>query len=269
MQWLPINHCDSHTHIHLPSIFKTHLSLTNFATLFFLVLRLARKGAIYAQIECKPNSLVHLYTTHAQASYQPITSLWDDDVRMRMNQFSWLHSLIAETSGNDGAAVLLNGDLNVDAAVHKEKSSPTKPSEDSSEEYEFMKAVLSGEGKKINGKVEYEDSWKIDLKDAVYESYGFHPVTFGDVKVDENGMVVPAETVLTDADEVMAVQSIDHVLWSPRQSNVNVEGVRVEKFLVADTHLDDNEDQEKGYTQVSGECSAIPVSYQSAHDYVH
>jgi hypothetical protein len=118
-----------------------------------------------------------------------------------------------------------------------------------------MKAVLSGEGKKINGKVEYEDSWKIDLKDAVYKSYGFHPVTFGDVKVDENGMVVPAETVLTDADELMAVQSIDHVLWSPRQSNVNVEAVRVEKFMVADTHLDNDEDQHKGYTQVSGECN--------------
>ena len=214
---------------------------------------MARKGAIHALIECKPNSLIHLYTTHAQASYQQVTSLWDDDVRMRMNQFSLLHSLMAETSGNDGAAVLLNGDLNVDAAVHKEKSSPTEPSEESSEEYEFMKAVLSGEGKKINGKVEYEDSWKIDLKDAVYKSYGFHPVTFGDVKVDENGMVVPAETVLTDADELMAVQSIDHVLWSPRQSNVNVEAVRVEKFLVADTHLDNDEDQEKGYTQVSGE----------------
>ncbi|KAI8579798.1 hypothetical protein K450DRAFT_240382 [Umbelopsis ramanniana AG] len=212
---------------------------------------MARKGAIYAQIECKPNSLVHLYTTHAQASYQQITSLWDDDVRTRMNQFSWLHSLIAETSGKDGSAVVLNGDLNVDAAVHKEKSSPTEPSEESSEEYEFMKAVLSGEGKKINGKVEYEDSWKIDLKDAVYESYGFHPVTFGDVKVDEYGMVVPAETVLTDADELMAVQSIDHVLWSPRQSNMNIEGVRVEKFMVADTHLDNDEDEEKGYTQVS------------------
>lgn len=169
-----------------------------------------------------------------------------------MDQLSWLHFLMASTASNDHLAVIVNGDMNVDAAVHGENSSPTQPSEKSSEEYELMKAVISGHGKIIDGKLEFEHDWKLNIKDAVYDSYGFHPVTFSDVKVDENGLLVPAETVLTDKDELMAVQSIDHVLWDARKSTVSIEGLRVEKFMVADTPLDKDEDHDKGFTQVSG-----------------
>lgn len=174
-----------------------------------------------------------------------------------MDQFSWLHSLMANTASTDDLAVIVNGDLNVDAAVHDENSSPTHPSEKSSEEYELMKSVISGHGKKIDGQLVFEHDWKLDIKDAVYDSYGYHPVTFSDVKVDENGLLIPAETVLTDNDELMAVQSIDHVLWDARQSGLKLEALRIEKFLVADTQLDNDEDQIKGYTQVSGKLYVL------------
>lgn len=210
---------------------------------------LARKGAIHALIECKPEKQVHIYTTHTQASYAPVESLFDEDVNVRMTQLDWLHSLVAVTSNKDQSAIILNGDLNVDAAIHDENTSPSEPSEKSSPEYDLMMDVLSGI-ESSNG-IKVEDDLSLSWTDAVYQSYGYHPVTYADVRVDENGLLVPAETTLTDQDDLMSVQSIDHVLWDPRESSIKMESVRVEKFLTSETTWDKDEDPNKGFSQVS------------------
>lgn len=224
------------------------IALRDLALIYYY--RLARKGAIHALIECKPEKQVHIYTTHTQASYAPVESLFDEDVNVRMTQLDWLHSLVAVTSNKDQSAIILNGDLNVDAAIHDENTSPSEPSEKSSPEYDLMMDVLSGI-ESSNG-IKVEDDLSLSWTDAVYQSYGYHPVTYADVRVDENGLLVPAETTLTDQDDLMSVQSIDHVLWDPRESSIKMESVRVEKFLTSETTWDKDEDPNKGFSQVSG-----------------
>lgn len=160
------------------------------------------------------------------------------------------------------------GDLNVDAAVHPHDAPITRPSKESSAEYLKMVDVIKGSGVKrpSSNKRWFEHSWKMeDLVDVVYTKYGYHPVTFGDYTTNENGELIPAETVLTNWDQLMTVQSIDRIFWSDRKSNsVRLDNPKVQKFWVQENELiDQKERQSIGFTQISG--NIFPLLFYFLH----
>ncbi|KAI8136984.1 Endonuclease/exonuclease/phosphatase [Fennellomyces sp. T-0311] len=222
---------------------------------------LSYKGALHALIELNPTHSIHVYTTHAQASYTGTNSQSQADTQVRMSQFSQLHQFISETAQRDNVPILLLGDFNVDAAVHGPGRPITEPSKESSQEYDMMLDVLRGNGVDpalLRGKRQrkrvYADTWHMDqLTDVVYEQYHYHPVTFGDVMLNGNGQLEPAETILTDMDEAMTVQSIDRILWDKaRASSLTIHDAQVEKFLVRSNDLmSEHDKQQAQFTQVS------------------
>ena len=235
---------------------------------------LAYKGALHALIELNPTQSIHLYTTHAQASYSPLSH--QTDMQIRISQFAQFHQFIKETSQHDNnIPMLLLGDFNVDAAVHD--GSITEPSKSSSVEYQLMMDVLNGKGierKRLHSasdkddggstrvrqnagkRLLYEDLYRLVLSDKLYEHYGYHPVTFGDIVLNKNGEIEPAETILTDSEQVMTVQSIDRILWEQERgkaSNMLIRDAQVEKLLVQSNDMMNEHDKLKSpFTQISG-----------------
>ncbi len=89
------------------------------------------------------------------------------------------------------------------------------------------------------------------VRDLVFESHGTHPITYGDVRTDTAGLLVPSETVLTHTADYLCQLSIDYVLFvGPPQgaaaSTVRHENTKIEPFLCAPgeaepcTHLSDH-----------------------------
>ncbi|OAD08282.1 hypothetical protein MUCCIDRAFT_105240 [Mucor lusitanicus CBS 277.49] len=174
---------------------------------------LSFKGALHALIQVGSNEdqLMHVYTTHTQASYDNGGKLNLDDTQVRLSQFARVHQFIQDTAQDDTHPILLMGDLNVDAAVHS-GSLPNMPSYDSSLAYTMMMDVLRGKGtdlELIGGEnnhdtLSYTSTWRLDnLTDVPYETFGYHPVTFGDYKKTSNGTLVPAETILTSHNQLL------------------------------------------------------------------
>ncbi|ORZ17385.1 Endonuclease/exonuclease/phosphatase [Absidia repens] len=234
---------------------------------------LSRKGALYAMIELNPNRRFHMYTTHTQASYDLNNVINLGDTYIRLGQFAQLHEFVDATANTGGssssnseepvAPIMILGDLNVDAAVHPTGVPVTTPSVDSSIHYKMMTDVLKGIGAdpKDLGLTDtpkqqrlFAHPWVLhDLEDVVYKQYGYHPVTFGDVDVQQDKTVVPGEVVLTDHDQLMTVQSIDRIYWAPRNSStVSIRAPHVEPFKVKEnTRLSDQERERLLFTQIS------------------
>ncbi|KAF7725576.1 hypothetical protein EC973_009531 [Apophysomyces ossiformis] len=222
---------------------------------------LARKGALHALVQLNATRAVHVYTTHAQASYTIGGDPSPQDVQIRLDQFLRLREWISQTSQADNWPVLLLGDFNVDAAIHGKDIPITSPSKESSREYKMMMQVLSG----LNSDVfSMSDGWaeafahaehlrSMPFVDVVFENYGYHPVTFGDIMVNQEGEIEPAEIVLTDQDEIMSVQSLDRILWASRETSImQIENARVEKFLVQDNpQIGEPDPKNIPFTQVS------------------
>lgn len=194
---------------------------------------------------------MHVYTTHTQASYDNGGKLNLDDTQVRLSQFARVHQFIQDTAQDDTHPILLMGDLNVDAAVHS-GSLPNMPSYDSSLAYTMMMDVLRGKGtdlELIGGEnnhdtLSYTSTWRLDnLTDVPYETFGYHPVTFGDYKKTSNGTLVPAETILTSHNQLLTVQSIDRLLWAGNRGQQNhtsttmaLSNITVEHFFVDEKH---------------------------------
>ncbi|KAI8069793.1 Endonuclease/exonuclease/phosphatase [Gilbertella persicaria] len=219
---------------------------------------LSIKGALHAHIELNATRKIHLYTTHTQASYDLNNVINEDDTAIRLSQFAILHQFIYDTSRQDNNQdpIMVVGDLNVDAAVHSKERPITQPSKESSPEYVKMVDVIRGTGvlKSNSDGRWFEHPWKLDnLTDIVYDHYGYHPVTFGDYKVSNQGELVPAETVLTNWDVLMTVQSIDRIFLAPRYATVaKLQSPRVEKFWVEENdQMTDEEKKNTGFTQIS------------------
>ncbi|GAN04247.1 Endonuclease/Exonuclease/phosphatase [Mucor ambiguus] len=220
---------------------------------------LSFKGALHALIQVGSNKdqLVHVYTTHTQASYDNGGKLNLDDTKVRLSQFAHVHQFIQDTAQDDTHPILLMGDLNVDAAVHN-GSSPDVPSYDSSLAYTMMMDVLRGKGtdlKLIGGendddRLSYTSTWRLDnLTDVPYATFGYHPVTFGDYKKTSNGTLVPAETILTSHNQLLTVQSIDRLLWAGNRSQnhtMTLSDIAVQHFFV-----DEKNASSYPFTQIS------------------
>ncbi|CAO3641029.1 unnamed protein product [Cunninghamella blakesleeana] len=226
---------------------------------------LSSKGALHALIELNKSARLHLFTTHTQASYDLNNVINQEDTFIRLEQFAQLHELVSETSIRDPATpILILGDLNVDAAVHKPHYPLTHNSTESSKQYMMMKDVLIGNGVKgsefglDNEDILFAHPWLIkDLIDVVYQKYKYHPVTFGDIDVtyDTNGVqtLLPGETILTDHAQLKTVQSIDRIFWSSRNNNIiHISEVQVEPFKVKDNdELTDEQKNDFPFTQIS------------------
>lgn len=231
-----------------------------------VIFRLSIKGCLHALIELNPNRKMHIYTTHTQASYDTDNVINEDDTAIRLSQFSLLHNFVYDTASMDNEPIMVVGDLNVDAAVHPKGTPITRPSKESSSEYIKMVDVIKGTGVKRSNSKEswFEHHWKMnDLKDIVYEKYGYHPVTFGDYTTNEQGELIPAETVLTNWDQLMSVQSIDRLFWSDRNTNrIRLASPFVEKFWVKENNqMSEEERQNTGFTQISGNFKNIKVLF--------
>ncbi|KAI8343128.1 Endonuclease/exonuclease/phosphatase [Chlamydoabsidia padenii] len=231
---------------------------------------LSRKGALHAFIELTPSHRFHLYTTHTQASYDLNNVINLGDTYIRLGQFAQLHEFVDNTARQvdqqngimDNTPIMILGDLNVDAAVHPSGKPVTDHSVESSVHYKMMTNVLKGTGvdPKDLGLSDGDDKKKIfshpwvmkDLVDVVYQHYGYHPVTFGDVDVVDD-RVVPGELVLTDHDQLMTVQSIDRVYWAARNyTSVYLQDPRVEPFKVKENpDLSQQERERLLFTQIS------------------
>lgn len=176
---------------------------------------------------------------------------------IRLSQFSLLHNFVYDTTRNDNEPIMVVGDLNVDAAVHHEGVPITEPSKESSSQYDQMKDVIKGTGVQRTSSNQrwFEHHWKMDdLRDVVHDHFGNHPVTFGDYTKNEQGDLIPAETVLTNWDQLMTVQSIDRLFWSDRNTNhIHLGSPQVQKFWVKEnTLMTEEERQNTDFTQISG-----------------
>ncbi|KAI8146672.1 Endonuclease/exonuclease/phosphatase, partial [Fennellomyces sp. T-0311] len=189
---------------------------------------MSKKGALHALVELNEHRSVHVYTSHTQASYDQNGKLNLQDTYIRLSQFALFHQFIADTAKDDGSPILLMGDFNVDASAHD--TAKIVPSVHNSEAYDKMFSILNGTGLSDG---EFAGSWLIDsMKDALYDQFGYHPVTFGNVLADG---VSPAETALTHWDQVTTVQSLDRIFWADRYSEtVRLTNVTVEHFFVAE-----------------------------------
>ncbi|KAJ2546114.1 hypothetical protein EV175_005719 [Coemansia sp. RSA 1933] len=195
-----------------------------------------KKGVVYTKIAVHakgaaltepPATHVHVLTTHTQASYGDVV-ITQPDVKIRLSQLHEFHGFLESVLPKHRAAgepVVLTGDFNVDTRNH-ELSDPAKVPyerdvEDgvaTSDEGAAMMAVLDGYG--IDPSAlgpDNTDTFKgktvIEFHDTLYERLGYHPVTFGNIVVDEQGQVHPRETVLTTQQDNMVMHSIDYVLW--------------------------------------------------------
>jgi hypothetical protein len=157
---------------------------------------------------------------------------------------------------------LLVGDLN----VNSRDSSDTRIS---TEEYKCLIRLLAGEGidhadintqaestlnlvqswfgEEENGKLGATGS-RLQVRDILYEKYGEHRITFGDV-TDEN---LPRETVLTDKTALAVRECLDYILHISPGSFASSPG---QNQLVVDldkSEVDPMYVSNRPYTQLSG-----------------
>ncbi|KAJ2160730.1 hypothetical protein GGF46_002031 [Coemansia sp. RSA 552] len=201
-----------------------------------------KKGVIYAKIAVKleeGETAVHVFTTHTQASYGEVV-ITQPDVKRRLAQLHEFHMFLEEVlpkHRQPGEAVVLTGDFNVDSRDHQlsdpERVSYERDVEDglkTSNEGAAMMAVLRGHG--IDPALlgpDNQDTFKgreiIEFHDTLKERLGYHPVTFGNIMVGEDGTPRARETVLTTTQDNMVMHSIDYVIWHNPDASEQKHGI--------------------------------------------
>jgi len=199
--------------------------------------RFYSKGALYARILCSPNRELNLFNTHLQSGVSNSNNtdgvnLSDALVVTRCKQLMALKSFIDSCTEDSKGPILLAGDMNVN-------SRRTFKNGNDSEEYILMKKILAGEwvavinhhdtttvstasksqsggmntvSKVIGGNKKFTESVpRYKVTDLIYESYGKHPITKGDVESFET--MKPTETVLTSTSSLWTCLSIDYLFW--------------------------------------------------------
>ncbi|OLY83448.1 Sphingomyelinase [Smittium mucronatum] len=185
----------------------------------------------------------HIFNTHTQSSYGTL-DLTETSVIKRLYQLYSMHQFIEkmlQKNRQDDEPVFLLGDMNVDSRTHiindptdsspsasdpQEKVGSTTPNYEqdvrdgklSSPEYLAFKGVLEGYGlpdPTLFG-LEKDDTLegpsKYNFTDLHYSLNGYHPVTFGNTKIDGFGNLIPMETVLTTKSDNMVMHSLDYIL---------------------------------------------------------
>jgi hypothetical protein len=185
--------------------------------------------------------------THTQASYVSAPPLTDESVIVRQEQLSLLRKFIDDCTKNvpPDEQIILVGDMNVNSRPQPDPSDPSVVNGDTAE-YSNMIKILTGEGieasqieKSASPDKRLYESKRRSVRDMLKESYGHHPITFGDVIVNDDGTLKPRETALTGKDDLLAQASLDYILLiganqSEQPGLVTVERTRVEEFFVND-----------------------------------
>lgn len=177
----------------------------------------AAKQVIYAKIQISPTFFVHVFTTHMQASYydnHATINVINDQARA--TQVQEMADFIKQKTEGSPYPVLITGDFNID-------------SKGETAEYQYMMQTLSAA--------------RPNVRDLLKEAYNDHPITYGDFHEipheTELGQTVPApkELLLTHKADYCCGLSIDYILLSDTQGNIDekimdVTEAKVEEFFV-------------------------------------
>ena len=180
--------------------------------------RLSARGAIYAKIALTSSFAIHVFTTHLS------TGKRESDIMVRKSQVGMIKEFIDECTARKASSepIILMGDFSANARAGKSDGAHSK-------EYTAIKDILGGT----------DDTSPYNISDLVYEAYGEHPITYGDI----DGRT-PKETVLTCVEDLGAAASNDYIFWMNcvGEKRLNEEGsaykipassTHVERFLVA------------------------------------
>ncbi|KYQ92877.1 putative sphingomyelinase [Tieghemostelium lacteum] len=189
---------------------------------------LASKGVLYCKIKLPNHQLIHLFTTHLQASYINPNALTDTNVRndgVRTVQLNQLREFILEKTYQDAHPIILAGDLNVDARVAKDNGKSDSPA------YLEMLDILSKPNPKYTKDCVLEklslntDGLLYSIHDSLKSDIGVHPPTVGDIYYKKDSMdrlnKLPRETELTNKNDYMCMKRLDYILFFDRQFTYN------------------------------------------------
>ncbi|OMH86387.1 Sphingomyelinase [Zancudomyces culisetae] len=246
---------------------------------------LSLKGALYARIKVeKENNLsvsnsssadsdsstskyLNIFVTHTQASYTN-TALTEPSVRVRLSQFHMLRKFmdkVLKTTYKVGEPLIILGDLNVNSRTHiitdetRKFEDNEKDGIDHSTEYTMMMNILRGVGigdpKVLSPK--HTDTFssedKLVFKDIIYESYKYHPVTFGNIIISEDGETAkPMEKAITSKDSNMVMDSIDYILWYEGKANPDTSSEIAVKSKYSSVRVEEFFAENEKFTQLSG-----------------
>lgn len=210
--------------------------------------RFYSKGALYAKILCSPNRELNVFNTHLQSGISNSNNtdgvnLSDALVVTRCKQLMALKSFIDSCTEDSNGPILLAADMNVN-------SRRTFKNGNDSEEYVLMKKILAGEwvavinhhdtttvstasksqsggmntvSKVIGGNKKFTETVpRYKVTDLIYDAYGKHPITKGDVESFET--MKPTETVLTSTSSLWTCLSVDYLFWMEHKESTNANG---------------------------------------------
>lgn len=204
--------------------------------------RLVAKGAVYALVQLPNGARLHLFNTHLLATFHCLTR--DEYTLCKIRAMTQVVQLRAFVSAKlrahfrAGDLALLCGDLNVDArnddfsiekVLHHVDIAPA------------LGAVLRAQTNELRF---YEhllqhDNGLFSLSHTFFRDHRRYPVTLGNCTVDERGVRVPLERVITAEDERLDQASLDHVyelhvrdLDDRARLSVVPGSARVEEFFV-------------------------------------
>lgn len=150
--------------------------------------------------------------------------------------------------------------MNVNGRPQLDTSDPNAVNGDS-DEYKIMTKIIRGKGIEVQlanpllnevDRIHYSATTIINLHDVLRGRYGYHPVTFGDVYMDDNGITQPKETVLTAKNDWKALASLDYIFLIDEKVDevathprvkIDIQKTKIEEFLIKD----------ELFTQLSGE----------------
>jgi hypothetical protein len=148
----------------------------------------------------QPNSFIHLFTTHLQASYydnEGDTNMVND--RARWSQIEEMLDFVKRTTQDDPSPILLTGDFNLTARKVKEDGNESSP-----EYIEMMRMIREAFPGALllfaltQPRPSHSSTFpEYEVTDTLHDSYGSHPLTYGDVIETGPGQFIPRDTVLT------------------------------------------------------------------------
>lgn len=177
----------------------------------------AAKQVIYAKVQVSPTFFVHVFNTHMQASYydnhESINVIND---KARATQVQEMADFIKQKTDGSPYPALITGDFNID-------------SRGETNEYKYMMETLV--------------TAKPTIKDLLKETYGDHPITYGDFhelphETEIDKMVThPREIHLTHKADHCCGLSIDYIMLADTEVNeqekvLEVTETKVEEFFV-------------------------------------
>jgi endonuclease/exonuclease/phosphatase family metal-dependent hydrolase len=183
----------------------------------------ANKGALSALIDVPINDekTEHLkmliITTHLQAEYDVKNPLY---LEIQIEQLRELRKFVDKKHKQfPNAPIVLCGDFNINA-----RTTPDIDSLDASSSYLKLVELLSiGERK---------------LHELVSEKIGYHPVTFGDAKLEEKtGNLVPKDTILTHPACLTDRSRLDYIFYYPHlEQQASTEGAGTNSIHIGGDH---------------------------------